>query len=267
MAGTNLGPDMDLAKRLSDMERAIMDLQTRDVLQNASIGENGLLVYGGGSITVQDGGSIIVLGGGSISLPSGTLSAGGLSISGNGSVSGTLTAGAFSGGSLGVSGSVSAGGSVSASGNVSASGQVISAGIVNSPGTKANTVTVGYSAVYIDSSGNMGGNTSSRRYKTNIGPAVYDLDAFLGLQAYQFQRKTDVLEMGDAAPWQAGLMAEDVEPVAPLNVWSDEDGLVAGVRYEELVVPLLMALQREHAERLALEARVVALEQGNAPTP
>ncbi|UAJ78306.1 tail fiber domain-containing protein [Leifsonia sp. ZF2019] len=154
---------------------------------------------------------------------------------------------------------VNASGNVSAA-NVTASGQVVSAGIVRSPGTKSNTVTVGYSAVYIDSSGNMGGNTSTRRSKTNIVPLEIDLDAFLGLQAYRFQRHTDVLEMGEGAPWQSGLMAEDVEPVAPLNVWLDEDGLVAGVRYEELVVPLLMAVQRERTLRVSLEERVAALE-------
>lgn len=147
-------------------------------------------------------------------------------------------------------------GNVTASGNVTANGRVVSAGIVNSPGTKANTVTVGYSAVYIDSSGNMGGNTSTRRSKTNIEPLDVDLDALLELGGYRFQRIVDVLEMGDAAPWQSGFMAEEVEPVAPLNVWHNEDGLVEGVRYEEMVVPLLLAVARERRERLAAEEQL-----------
>ncbi|MDN4598446.1 tail fiber domain-containing protein [Leifsonia virtsii] len=138
-------------------------------------------------------------------------------------------------------------------GNVTASGRVVSQGIIGSPGTKANTVTVGYSAVYIDSAGNMGGNTSTRRSKTNIEPLDVDLDALLALGGYRFQRILDVLEMGEAAPWQSGFMAEEVEPVAPLNVWHNEDGQVEGVRYEELVVPLLLAVARERRERLAAE--------------
>jgi hypothetical protein len=249
MGGVNLDPRTDFARRITSLERLVTDLSSRDVLQNASIGANGLLVTAGGSITVQGGGSIVVNSGGSISLPSGTLSAGGLSISGSGSISGTLTVGAVSTGSL------------ASSGNVSASGQVVSTGVINSPGTKSNTVTVGYSAVYIDSSGNMGGNTSSRRFKTNLAPAVYDLDAFLALPTWQFQRHTDVLEMGAAAaPWQSGLMAEDVAPVAPLNVWYDENGLVEGVRYEELVVPLLMIAKREYAGLVLARSRITTLE-------
>lgn len=166
----------------------------------------------------------------------------------------TLAAGSLSAQGLSTSGSVTAGG------NVSASGQVISTGIIRSPGTKSNTVTVSYSAVYIDGSGNMGGNTSTRRSKTNIAPLEIDLDALLALNGYRFQRITDVLEMGEAAPWQAGFMAEEVEPVAPLNVWHDEDGRVEGVRYEELVVPLTLALARERRERLAAQDELAAFK-------
>jgi hypothetical protein len=260
MGSVVLGPHTDLAVLLKQLKDTVAALSTRDVLQNASIGAGGITVDGG-TIRVTNGGSITVDGTGTISLPTGTLSAGGLSIGGNATVGGTLTvAGAISGG--GYSGGSISGGSisgtgVSSTGDVSASGRVISAGIINSPGTKSNTVTVGYSAVYIDSSGNMGGNTSSRRFKTNLAPAVYDLDALLALPTWQFQRNTDVLEMGAAAaPWQAGLMAEDVAPVAPLNVWYDDQGLVEGVRYEELVVPLLMAVKRERAERRIRQAWV-----------
>jgi hypothetical protein len=257
------------ANRIGEIEEALKRLNNRDILQNASIGAGGLLVYGGGSITVEGGGSITVLGGGSISLPSGTLSAGGLSISGAGTIGGILTvAGIISSADIttstnfGVGGNATISGGISASGNInSTGGQVISAGIINSPGTKANTVTVGYSAVYIDSSGNMGGNTSSRRFKTNLAPAVFDLDALLAVPTWQFQRTTDVLEMGAAAaPWQSGMMAEDVAPVAPLNVWYDENGLVEGIRYEELVVPLLMIAKREHAALVAAKARLTTLE-------
>jgi hypothetical protein len=262
MGSVVLGPQTDLAVRLKQLEATVAALATRDVLQNASIGAGGITVNGG-TIRVTNGGSITVDGTGTISLPTGTLSAGNLSIGGNATVAGTVTTQALTVTTTATVGAVSSSGggafgaTVSSSGNVTASGQVVSAGIINSPGTKSNTVTVGYSAVYIDSSGNMGGNTSSRRFKTNLAPAVYDLDALLALPTWQFQRNTDVLEMGAAAaPWQAGLMAEDVAPVAPLNVWYDDQGLVEGVRYEELVVPLLMAIKRERAERRVHQAWV-----------
>jgi hypothetical protein len=67
------------------------------------------------------------------------------------------------------------------------------------------------------------------------------------------------------------MMAEDVAPVAPLNVWYDEHNLVEGVRYEELVVPLLMAVKRERAQRLAMqnyyEDRLRKLETAAGITP
>ena len=68
MAGINLGPDHALAIRLQQMEDAIKELSTRDVLQNASIGQGGLTVNGTGSINVTGGGSINVTGGGTVNV-------------------------------------------------------------------------------------------------------------------------------------------------------------------------------------------------------
>lgn len=147
-------------------------------------------------------------------------------------------------------GSVTAGGSISSAGNISASGQVISAGVVNSPGTKANTVTVGYSAVYIDSSGNMGGNTSSRRFKQDISAVKTDVPGFLGLSTYRFRYIDAVDELGDEAPWEFGLMAEDVVKVAPWACFYEEDGVtVRGINYDRLVVAAINVLQ-DHERRL-----------------
>lgn len=254
--------DDDIWRTIKDLQRQISENAASRSLAASSIGTGGTLTVDGSEIV---NGSLTV--NGTITTPGTLNSAGAINAGTSMSAGTTINAGGnIHGGGLISDGGITAGGSISAAGDVSsanviASAQVISAGIVNSPGTKANTVTIGYSAVYIDSSGNMGGNTSSRRFKTNLAPAVYDLDALLGLTPYQFQRITDVLEMGaGAAPWQSGLMAEDVEPVAPLNVWHDENGLVEGVRYEELVVPLLMIAQRERNARIALETRVTALE-------
>ena len=68
MTAVRLGPDHDLAKRLSTLEQKVQQLFTRDLLQNASIGAGGLVVQGGGSITVQDGGSIAVNGTGNVAV-------------------------------------------------------------------------------------------------------------------------------------------------------------------------------------------------------
>ncbi|GAB3802456.1 hypothetical protein GCM10028798_19640 [Humibacter antri] len=47
MGITQLPPAHDLAKRLSTLEQQVQSLATRDVLKNASIGSDGLTVYGG----------------------------------------------------------------------------------------------------------------------------------------------------------------------------------------------------------------------------
>lgn len=44
MVQSMLGPDHDLAKRLTNMEQAIQKLNTRDVLQNATFGKDGTTV-------------------------------------------------------------------------------------------------------------------------------------------------------------------------------------------------------------------------------
>jgi hypothetical protein len=135
-------------------------------------------------------------------------------------------------------------------GDVTASGRVVSTGVINSPGTKANTVTVGYSAVYIDSSGNMGGNTSSRRFKQDISAVESDVPGFLGLATYRFRYIDAVEELGDDAPWEFGLMAEDVVKVAPWACFYEEDGVtVRGINYDRLIVAAINVLQ-DHERRL-----------------
>jgi hypothetical protein len=68
MVGINLGPKHDLATRLSKADRAVRQLGTRDILQNASIGAGGLTVENGGSIEIMDGGSLTLIGGGSVTV-------------------------------------------------------------------------------------------------------------------------------------------------------------------------------------------------------
>jgi hypothetical protein len=66
-------------------------------------------------------------------------------------------------------------------------------------------------------------------------------------------------------------MAEDVAPILPLHVWYDENGLVEGVRFEELVTPLIQAVARERHQRLMMQAyygsRLAALEKAAGIVP
>lgn len=146
--------------------------------------------------------------------------------------------------------------SVAVTGNLSTTGQVISAGVIQSPGTKANTVTVGYSSLWADSSGNFGANTSSRRYKQDITPVQTDRVGLLELTTYKFRYIAAVEEFGDAAPWEYGLIAEDVVEVAPWACFYEDDGMtVKGINYDRLVVVLLNVVQDHESRIVALEAK------------
>lgn len=232
----------DQQRRSKDLERSIREQAAAQSLAASTLGN-------GGTLTVN--GSLVI--NGTITTP-GTLSSAGAINAGTTMSAGaniTSTGGDIISSSGNVSGAtVTASGSVTAGANVSASGQVISAGIINSTGTKANTVTVGYSAVYIDSTGNMGGNTSSRRYKQDITPIVTDTVGFLGLTTYKFRYIAAVQELGAAAPYEYGLMAEDVVKVAPWACFYEADGVtVRGINYDRLVVTLLNVVQ-DHERRL-----------------
>lgn len=70
MAGASLGPDYDLAQRISSLEKQVASLQTRDWLANASIDQGGLDVNDG-AINVKSGQAINILNGGSLNVEGG----------------------------------------------------------------------------------------------------------------------------------------------------------------------------------------------------
>jgi hypothetical protein len=144
--------------------------------------------------------------------------------------------------------------------DVTASGRVYSAGAVVSPGSKATTVTVGYSAVYIDGTGVMGGNTSSRRFKQDITPVQTNYAGFLGLTVYKFRYIEAVEQLGDDAAWEYGLIAEEAVEVVPWACFYEADGVtVRGINYDRLVVALLNAAQDHEARITAQQAQIDAL--------
>jgi hypothetical protein len=195
MAGANLGPDHDLAKRLTLLEDQVQGLSTRDVLKNAQIGSGGLTVTGG-SIHVTGGGSIVVDGGGSMTLPAGTLLVGGDFNAGGAITAGTslngtslnVGSGGITGGTLTVTGGITGGGlfigrgtatvgQVNASGGVAASGAVSgTTGTFNSGlySTDARNFVVvnNYAASWIDVNGHLGISPSTERFKKDIAPWV-----------------------------------------------------------------------------------------------
>lgn len=106
--------------------------------------------------------------------------------------------------------------------------------------------------------------TSSRRYKQDIGAAEVD-PRVLDLHPVRFRDRGEVTELGNAAPWHLGLIAEEVHEAGLTELVSyrrptGDDGeptgepVPDGVQYERLAVHLLGVVAQ-------LERRVSALER------
>lgn len=240
MPAANLGPKHDLAKRISDLESAVQQLSTRDVLKNASIGSDGLIVYGG-SIQILGGGSLIVSG--TLSVPTGSLNTGG-----NLSAGGTITAGT----SMSAGTTVHAGTDLTATGNVTAtnitaSGQSYSAAAFKSPGSYGYHVTTGYQAMWINNDGTIGISASTRASKKDTIPLT-DLAPLMKLRPVLGRYIWDE----EGTPLKQFLIAEDVAEAGfgPDVVPEDEQGKPLSVNYSQLV-PALIAKVQELSARLS----------------
>jgi len=173
-----------------------------------------------------------------------------LHVAGNAQIDGTST----TNGSAGVGGNLSVGGTAGIGGVLTAN-----AGVASTD-AKTRVLVSGWSSLWIDPAGRMGQSPSSRRFKQDIEQVDLDVDAILSLTPVQFRLIVAVAELGDDARIEVGLIAEDLEPIAPWAVFYDADGLVQGINYDRLVVALLAVLKRHHTQLLNHEDRLAALE-------
>jgi len=95
--------------------------------------------------------------------------------------------------------------------------------------------------VVIDSAGQLGTISSSRRFKTDIKPMDNASGSILALKPVTFQYKSQK----DAKP-QFGLIAEEVAEVNPDLVVRDESGEIYTVRYDAVNAMLLNEFLKEH---------------------
>jgi len=94
--------------------------------------------------------------------------------------------------------------------------------------------------VVINSSGQLGVEESSERYKTDITRAEVSSEKLQQLRPVTYRFKTD--PTGDK---HYGLIAEEVDMVYPELVIRDDAGNIEGVRYEELAPILLGEIQQQ----------------------
>jgi Chaperone of endosialidase len=108
--------------------------------------------------------------------------------------------------------------------------------------------------VVIDSNGQLGTISSSRRFKKQIKPMDQASESLLALKPVTFRYKTDKTNTP-----QFGLVAEDVAAVNPNLVVRDKDGKIYTVRYDAVNAMLLNEFLKEHNKVEALEGTVAAL--------
>ena len=110
-------------------------------------------------------------------------------------------------------------------------------------------------AVVIDSAGQLGTVSSSKRFKKDIKPMDRSSDVVLALKPVTFHYKNDNTDTP-----QFGLIAEDVAKVNPALVVHDADGQIYTVRYEAVNAMLLNEFLKEH-KKVEDQGAIIAKQQ------
>lgn len=126
---------------------------------------------------------------------------------------------------------------------------------------RANPVTTGYVAAYINNDGRLGVTPSARRFKTEIEDWQPDVGALDRIRLVCFKYREALQNIGTAAPLQHGLIAEELlDAGLDWLVVFDDIGRPFTVAYERISLLLIAGYQ---AQALAIDdliERVRALE-------
>jgi len=114
-------------------------------------------------------------------------------------------------------------------------------------------------SVVIDSNGQLGTISSSRRFKEDIDDMGDASRGLMRLRPVTFRYKKPFAD--GSKPIQYGLIAEEVAEVYPDLVAGSADGQIETVKYQVLPVMLLNEVQRQQAQSDAQAARIQTLEQ------
>ncbi len=105
--------------------------------------------------------------------------------------------------------------------------------------------------VVVDSAGQLGTVSSSRRFKKEIAPMDKASEAILALKPVTFHYKSDKTDTP-----QFGLVAEEVAKVNPDLIVRDKSGQIYTVRYEAVNAMLLNEFLKEHGKNEQQEATI-----------
>jgi len=110
--------------------------------------------------------------------------------------------------------------------------------------------------VLIDSAGQLGTTSSSRRFKSEIKPMDQASESILALKPVTFHYKSDKTKTP-----QFGLIAEEVAEVSPNLVVRDKKGEIYTVRYDAVNAMLLNEFLKEHRKVEEQQATITHLEK------
>jgi uncharacterized coiled-coil protein SlyX len=110
--------------------------------------------------------------------------------------------------------------------------------------------TGGSQAVFVDASGKLGAQVSSRRFKEEIKQIDDASEALFALTPVSFRYKKEIDPTGTS---QFGLVAEDVAKINPDLVIRDNEGKPYTVRYDQVNAMLLNEFLKEHRKVQKLE--------------
>ncbi len=113
--------------------------------------------------------------------------------------------------------------------------------------------------VVIDSDGQLGTVSSSRRFKKEIKPMDTASEAILALKPVTFHYKSDETNRSEF-----GLIAEEVAQVNPDLVVHDENGEIYTVRYEAVNAMLLNEFLKGHRKNQEQQATIIQLKSTDA---
>ena len=128
-------------------------------------------------------------------------------------------------------------------------------------GISGVTLSPAGSAVYVNSNGQLGTVNSSKRFKDHIQRMGGASEALLALKPVTFRYKPELDPKGIP---QFGLIAEEVNEVAPELVIKDDDGKPYTVRYEQVNAMLLNEFLKEHAKVEEQEQSLAAQKESLA---
>src|SRR5438552_4095293 len=111
--------------------------------------------------------------------------------------------------------------------------------------------------VLIDSAGQLGTMSSSRRFKREIKPIDKASETILALKPVTFHYKSD-----NTNTPQFGLIAEEVAEVSPDLVVRDHSGEIYTVRYDAVNAMLLNEFLKEHRKVEEQQATITHLQKG-----